>query len=230
MGRTKINAAVPILKSGSHYLTSGFGPRTINGKEGYHKGCDFVGGDDKSSATDHIIAFESGVVTHASNDVSGTVPSEGNAVVIDHGNNVKTYYYHLKKGSVTVKKGDLISRGDVLGYMGNTGNSTGSHLHFGLKTDGAWTDPLPYVTGEKDLGFKRTSHLFRSLRRGNKGNDVLLLQKLLNLLYAASLDTDGSYGAKTEAAVKSYQRSESLTADGVFGPASWSRILSSVRK
>lgn len=225
MSRTKFEAIIPLLKSESHYLTSGFGPRTVNGKESYHNGCDFVGGDDKVASTDYVIAFESGKVTKATNDVSGKTPSEGNAVIIDHGNGIKTYYFHLKEGSVTVKKGDLISRGDVIGYMGNTGNSTGAHLHFGLKINNMWTDPAPYLTGEKDLGFHRFKTETRALRRGYKGPDVLFLQKFLNLEYGASLTLDGSYGAKTEAAVKSFQKSSSLAVDGIFGRKSMSELF-----
>lgn len=241
MGKRSITAAVPVLLSGKHYLTSAYGARTVNGKEGFHNGCDFVGGNKKISATDHVTAFESGIVTKAVNDVDGKTPSEGNAVIIDHGNGIKTYYFHLKRGSVTVKKGDAVSGGDIIGYMGNTGNSTGAHLHFGIKINNSWVDPLPYITGEKDLGFTRSKHYLRTLKRGYKGRDVLLLQKLLNLYFADSasesaspspssgriLEEDGSYGAKTEAAVKKYQSQNGLDADGVFDKKSWSALLSS---
>lgn len=226
MSRLYIKTAISVLSEGNHYLTSGFGPRTVNGKEGYHNGCDFVGGNDKTAMTDYITAFESGIVTYAVNNVKGDTPSEGNAVVIDHGCGVKTYYFHMKHGSVKVKKGDLISRGNILGYMGNTGNSTGAHLHFGLKLNGKWTDPLPYLVGEADLGYRRSTHELRSLKRGFKGADVALLQKLLNIELGDTLKIDGSYGALTEAAVKEYQRSKELTVDGVFGKNSWSSILS----
>lgn len=239
MGKRLVNAVVSVLLSGKHYITSAFGTRTVNGKEGFHNGCDFVGGSEKSSATDHVTAFESGIVTKAVNDVDGKTPSEGNAVIIDHGNGIKTYYFHLKRGSVTVQKGDTVSSGDVIGYMGNTGNSTGAHLHFGIKINNSWVDPLPYITGEKDFGFTRSEHYIRTLKRGYKGSDVLLLQKLLNLYFADSaststspssgmiLEEDGSYGAKTEAAVKIYQSKKELDTDGVFGKKSWSALLSS---
>lgn len=229
MARKFIECIVPVLKKGKHYLTSAYGKRTVNGVEGFHRGCDFVGGTDKAAATDYVVAFESGVVTHATNDVDGKTPSEGNAVYINHGNGIYTYYFHLKRGSVTVKKGDLVARGDVIGYMGNTGNSTGAHLHFGMKIDGEWCDPLPYLVGEADTGHRRSTQSVKSLRRGDKGADVAALQTILNAVTDAKLTVDGSFGAKTEAAVKEYQTAASLEADGVFGGKSWASILHSER-
>lgn len=230
MARRFIECTVPVLKKGTHYLTSGFGERTVKGKKGFHKGCDFVGGTDEKAATDHVIAFESGIVTKATNDVDGAPPSEGNAVYINHGNGIETCYFHLKKGSVMVKKGDLIARGDVIGYMGNTGNSTGAHLHFGLKINGEWTDPLPYLDGTATLGFKRNSQKIKTLRRGDKGADVAILQRLLNSVSSAGLEVDGSYGTKTMNAVIDYQTVFGLKADGIFGGNSWAHILRSEKQ
>lgn len=87
------------------------------------------------------------------NIVPGGAP---NYVAIDHGGGWVTYYYHLRRDSVAVKVGDVVDRGDVLGFEGSSGNSTGSHLHFGVTHNGAdvetfldpttyWIDPLPYV-------------------------------------------------------------------------------------
>ncbi len=230
MARKLIECIVPVLRNGKHYLTSGYGERTVNGNKGFHKGCDFVGGTDSRAATDHIVAYESGVITKATGDVDGTTPSEGNAVYINHGNGIETCYFHLKKGSVTVKKDDLVARGDVIGYMGNTGNSTGAHLHFGIRINGEWTDPLPYLEGTADLGFKRNSQKIKTLRRGDKGADVSVLQHLLNSTIKAELEVDGSYGAKTESAVKNYQKASGLEVDGVFGGNSWAHILRSEKQ
>ncbi len=52
-------------------------------------------------------------------------------------------YYHLANRDV--KKGAKVRQGDVLGYMGATGNVTGAHLHFGIQSGGEWVDPEPYL-------------------------------------------------------------------------------------
>lgn len=225
MAREYKECTVNVLKNGRHYLTSGFGNRTVNGVPGYHYGCDFVGGTDKCAATDSIIAFEDGIVTKATNDIDGRVPSEGNAVVIEHANGISTCYYHMKKGSVRVKAGDTVSRGEVLGYMGSTGNSTGAHLHFGIKKSGKWVDPLPYLTGKKTLGFDRREFGFRTLKYLYKGRDVMLAQLLLNARDGAGLDVDGSYGPKTRAAVTAYQKKTGISEGGVCGPETWASLL-----
>jgi hypothetical protein len=55
----------------------------------------------------------------------------------------------LAEGSVTVQVGDIIEKGTVIGKMGSTGYSTGNHLHFEVAINGTFTDPLPYITGQK---------------------------------------------------------------------------------
>jgi murein DD-endopeptidase MepM/ murein hydrolase activator NlpD len=77
----------------------------------------------------------------------------GNYVSIDHHNDFYTNYAHLSE--VRVKKGEFVNRGDVIGVSGNTGSSTGAHLHFEVR-QGGWLapttfDPLPYIKGEKNL-------------------------------------------------------------------------------
>ena len=64
----------------------------------------------------------------------------GNRVMIDHGNGVKTLYGHMSSFSVVV--GQTVKRGDKLGMMGSTGRSTGTHLHFEIRTGGGMVNPL----------------------------------------------------------------------------------------
>lgn len=64
-----------------------------------------------------------------------------------------------------------------------------------------------------------------TLRLGSKNEDVLRLQGTLNALGFGPLDEDGKFGTKTEAAVKKYQKSRGLSADGIVGPQTWARIL-----
>jgi murein DD-endopeptidase MepM/ murein hydrolase activator NlpD len=68
---------------------------------------------------------------------------EGMHVKINHANGVKTYYYHLN--DVWVSQGQQVSMGQNLGYMGCTGNCTGTHLHFILKLDGSWQNPRSFL-------------------------------------------------------------------------------------
>jgi len=88
-----------------------------------------------------IVAPADGKVAHVTSDIEDNVPGvenakqvEGNYVVIDHGNGEYSHMAHMKKGSAKVKVGDRVKRGDVIGLVGNSGNSTEPHLHFQIST------------------------------------------------------------------------------------------------
>ena len=111
------------------YVTSEFAPRW--GKQ--HNGMDISTGRGTN-----IFAASDGVVTH----VTTGCPNEGyygsscgggygNYVVIDHGDNIYTLYGHMLN-NITVRVGQVVKRGDVIGHLGNSGSSKGYHLHFGL--------------------------------------------------------------------------------------------------
>jgi murein DD-endopeptidase MepM/ murein hydrolase activator NlpD len=68
----------------------------------------------------------------------------GYGVVIDHGGGVLTWYWHLK-AQVVVFPGQAVAIGDVIGYEGTTGMSTGCHLHFAVNDHGVWTNPRWYL-------------------------------------------------------------------------------------
>lgn len=110
-------------------VTSEFGPRW--GRN--HDGVDL--GMAEGSA---IYAAKSGVVT-----VSGYSGSYGNLVKIDHGGGVETYYAHCS--SLAVTEGESVSKGQIIGYVGSTGNSTGPHLHFEVRIDGQPQNPLDWI-------------------------------------------------------------------------------------
>lgn len=133
----------PVLKKGYHKVTSPFGTRTLWGKVQTHKGIDLVG---KNSTLDDIIAIEDGVVT-----ISKYSSSAGEYIQIDHGNGVFTRYLHMKKNSRKVSVGAKVKKGQVLGYMGATGQVTGAHLHFDITINGEYVDPAPYLEGTKTL-------------------------------------------------------------------------------
>lgn len=101
----------------------------------YHKAIDIA-----NRAAGPILAADSGTVTVAGwPDSSGY----GNRVMIDHGNGYVTLYAHMSV--VQVVPGQRVNRGDVLGQMGSTGRSTGTHLHFEIRQGGAVYDPLGYL-------------------------------------------------------------------------------------
>lgn len=76
--------------------------------------------------------------------------SYGNCVKIDHGGGYATLYAHLAK--VNVKKGDVVTEGQVIGTMGNTGRSFGMHLHFEVRKQEQRIDPTPYLEADLPLG------------------------------------------------------------------------------
>lgn len=132
-------------------ITSKYGMRTLNGVKKMHNGIDLVAKHkDGYGAIDWITAHSSGVVYS-----TGFNNSAGNYVYIEVAPNVLMAYFHLKDKTTKVKKGDKVAKGDIIGYMGSTGNSTGAHLHFGIKDNGKWVDPAPYldkdyIDNEKD--------------------------------------------------------------------------------
>lgn len=140
MSYTYLKVKNNVLKNGVHYLTSDYKSR--NSKRPNHNGMDMIG---KSYACDYIVAIEEGTVKTSSYD-----SSRGYYVEITHDKGT-SLYYHMKKGTVKVSKGDKVKKGQIIGYMGSTGNSTGNHLHFGIKVNGYIVDPKPYLLGNKNL-------------------------------------------------------------------------------
>jgi murein DD-endopeptidase MepM/ murein hydrolase activator NlpD len=98
----------------------------------YHKGLDIA-----NKAAPNILAADSGTVIVAGwPDGSGY----GNRVIIDHGNGYRTLYAHMSR--VSVVAGQTVARGNVIGQMGSTGRSTGTHLHFEVIKNGVYLDPV----------------------------------------------------------------------------------------
>lgn len=126
-----------IWPTASTYITSRFGLRVhpITGETRSHTGLD-VGG----SYGDTIAAADGGTVT-----LAGVNGGYGNCVMIDHGNGYITLYGHMS--SIAVTKGQAVSQGDAIGYVGSTGLSTGPHLHFEIWSGGSRIDPEQFFTG-----------------------------------------------------------------------------------
>ena len=124
------------------WYSSAFGRRMdpITGRPAWHAGVDFAGklGSD-------VIAVASGVVVY-----SGRKDGYGNLVEIDHGDGVATRYGHHEELKVEV--GDFVKQGDVIGLMGNSGRSTGPHVHLEVLRDGRAVNPLKTIEGMFSAG------------------------------------------------------------------------------
>lgn len=122
---------------------------TWNYKKGVHNGIDIVG---TGSTLDYIVAHSDGTViqarnNYATNDKSGG--SYGNYVLIKHKNGYYTLYAHMKYNSVTVKVGQKVTKGQTIGYMGNTGYAFGAHLHFEVRDkNNRMIDPTKYINAD----------------------------------------------------------------------------------
>ncbi len=76
--------------------------------------------------------------------LAGQLYYSGKAVIIDHGLDIFSLYLHLSR--MLVHEGEMVHRGQLLGYVGSTGRVTGPHLHWGIKINGIFVDPLEFVT------------------------------------------------------------------------------------
>lgn len=120
----------------STYITSSFGNRLhpILKSWIYHTGVD-IG----ASSGKNILAAASGTVIMA-----GWYGGYGNCVMIDHGGGIVTLYGHAS--ALNVSKGQTVSQGQVIAYVGSTGRSTGPHLHFEVRVNGEYVNPMSYFS------------------------------------------------------------------------------------
>lgn len=128
-------SALPTRRPAVGYPTSGFGVRRspYGDRDKMHEGLDIA----NMSGTP-IKATANGAVKHA-----GLKPGYGKLVVIDHGYGMETWYGHASK--VLVKLGQKVKRGESIGLIGNSGRSTGPHVHYEVRVNGIPVDPLPYI-------------------------------------------------------------------------------------
>jgi murein DD-endopeptidase MepM/ murein hydrolase activator NlpD len=127
--------ATPSIWPVRGWVTSGFGKRIspFTGQVGLHDGLD-IG----APANTPVQAPAAGRVV-----TTGSDPRMGNLVSLDHGFGMETQYGHLAK--ILVKNGQKVKRGDVIGLVGNTGLSTGPHLHYMIKSNNRAIDPQRYI-------------------------------------------------------------------------------------
>jgi Membrane proteins related to metalloendopeptidases len=121
--------------------TSAFGPRRdpINGRRGFHEGLDIAGrsGTPIRAAADGVVSF------------SGWMRGYGRVVKIRHDFGFETVYAHLRRARVSV--GQTVARGARIGDMGNTGRSTGTHLHYEVRVEGKPVDPMRFIKAARNV-------------------------------------------------------------------------------
>lgn len=139
----------PSIPPTAGYLSSGFGLRISpfsraneegEGLLGYHSGFDITNAEDTP-----IQATADGEVENA-----GWMDRYGNAVVLRHTDELETLYGHMHYIDPKVKVGQKVARGDILGYMGRSGNATGVHLHYEVRLNGHTVNPQPYMRLQRE--------------------------------------------------------------------------------
>lgn len=169
-------------------ITSYYGNRQYyyQGKliKDFHNGIDIV---PSPCNNNEILAFADGVVTSVQK--TGQQYGTGCYVRLKHSNGIYTLYYHLKSGSVCVNVGDNVRKGQKLGIIGTTGQSTGIHLHFQIDKGSSSTSINPYDylfngkeflpnTPQEDLSKYSDEELAKMVWQGKFGNGEERKQKL----------------------------------------------------
>ena len=128
-------ASTPSIWPVRGWVSSGFGRRVspFTGEDMMHGGLDI-----SAPMSTPVKAPAAGIVI-----ASGPEKSLGNVIVVSHGYGFKTLYAHMSK--LRVRTGQNVKRGDLIGEVGNTGLSTGPHLHYEIELNGAAVDPLKYI-------------------------------------------------------------------------------------
>jgi len=117
-------------------ITSTYGYRTdpFTGRTAFHAGMDFSGAEGED-----IYAVAAGIVSFA-----GQKSGYGNVIEVTHGDGYITRYAHAQR--LAAKEGDMVAKDQVIAYMGSTGRSTGTHLHYEVLVNGKQIDPMTYVS------------------------------------------------------------------------------------
>lgn len=162
--KQKLLAAIPAIQPVSNknlrHLASGFGYRIdpVYKVRKFHAGLDFA-----ASIGTPIYATADGIVKEAGYNAGGY----GNNVVINHGYGYETLYGHMYR--IKVRTGQHIHRGEVIGYVGNTGKSTGPHCHYEVHKNGQPVDPVYYFYN--DLTPEQYDRLLKLAATGNQSFD-----------------------------------------------------------
>ncbi|UYN96866.1 MAG: M23 family metallopeptidase [Enhydrobacter sp.] len=122
-------------------VSSPFGVRRYYGRRtggGFHNGIDFEG-----KTGEPIVAAADGVITH-----QNWYFNYGRTVKLSHADNFETLYAHMSRFVPGLRVGSQVRKGDIIGFVGSTGRSTGPHLHFSAIINGQFVDPMPYLSSQ----------------------------------------------------------------------------------
>ncbi|MFI5742097.1 peptidoglycan-binding protein [Streptomyces anulatus] len=224
VGTSTAAAATATAKNGA-WADPALGRFPAGGHYGAPRGgASHAGQDVSNSVGTAVYAAAGGTVVRRS--WGGGLPGRtGNALVIAHGNNQYTYYGHLNAYRVGLNA--KVSAGQRIADMGATGNVTGPHLHFETHSGrlGTTVNPVSFLAARGvDLsgGWSRTDP-------GASGATVVVIQHLMSRR-GHELAADGQYGSVSVEAVKRFQRSKGLVADGQVGPATWPALVYTLRQ
>jgi len=154
--------------------TPGGKPRTVIRSfrtRGQHQGIDFA-----APTGTPVVTVAEGTVVHA-----GRSGGYGNLVVVDHGGGITTYYAHLSAYGAGVLEGAKVERGQEIGQVGSTGQSTGPHLHYEIRREGRYLDPADPAQSLPTWGLAADEH-----------------QAVLTRLLALSLTREGAFARATQ--------------------------------
>ncbi len=135
-GATLMSAGDRFMLPCAGWVTSWYGSRYVFGGLDNHNGLDFSGEGGRYG--DPIFAAEDGIVSYA--DWHGAY---GKKITVDHSKEISTIYAHCS--NIIVNVGDVVRKGQIIGYIGATGRVTGAHLHFEVWKNGVRTNPKPYI-------------------------------------------------------------------------------------
>jgi murein DD-endopeptidase MepM/ murein hydrolase activator NlpD len=132
-------ASTPTISPTIGWRTGNFGPRTdpFTDRPAFHYGIDIATNEGAP-----ILAPAAGIVVQIKNEVT-----TGNMILLSHGLNITTAYFHLSKFNVRV--GQKVKRGDVIGFVGRTGKALGPHLHYEVRINGTPVNPVRYILDEQ---------------------------------------------------------------------------------
>jgi Peptidase family M23 len=155
-------------------ISSPFGTRRYYGRStggGFHNGIDYEG-----KIGEPIYAAADGVINH-----QGWYFNYGRTVKISHADNFETLYAHMSNFAAGMGPGSQVRKGDLIGYVGSSGRSTGAHLHFSVIVSGQFVDPAPYVSekggnsvlaGESLVAFRQWQQDVRKAAAANEGSGL----------------------------------------------------------
>lgn len=214
-------------------ISSNFGNRRHPDGSGvkFHTGIDLVKLSGGVNAP--IEAFTDGVVLFAGEGKAGSgFGGYGNVVLLKDKDNRGHVYAHLH--SVSVKKGQAVKKGQVIGRQGNTGKSFGAHLHYEVRKKAEDKVPYGWIADRPNNCFDPTDYLNKlnaPKKTVSKVTVIHNIQSTLNTRYGAKLKEDGIYGPLTEKALvkalqvelnKAYKAG--LVVDGIPGPKTYAAI------